>query len=72
MPARAPLPQFLDVIDELDPTRQTVVFCAGGYRSSVAASTLRAHGFAQVADIIGGHDAWVRATGASAVAGRGA
>ncbi len=65
---RAPLPQFLDVIDQLDSTRQTIVFCAGGYRSSVAASTLRAHGFAQVADLIGGHDAWVAATGGTAAA----
>ena len=35
-----PLPQLLDHLDELDPTRPTVVYCAGGYRSSVAASTL--------------------------------
>ena len=53
-----PLPQLLDHLDELDPAAPTVVFCAGGYRSSTAASTLRAHGFAIVADVIGGYGAW--------------
>ncbi|MCB1248838.1 MAG: MBL fold metallo-hydrolase [Acidimicrobiales bacterium] len=46
-------------IDELDPTRPTVVFCAGGYRSSVAASLLRSEGFADVSDLLGGFTAWV-------------
>lgn len=58
-----PLPQLLDHLDELDPTAPTVVYCAGGYRSSAAASTLRAHGFGHVADIIGGYGAWRTATG---------
>ncbi|MFZ6005640.1 MAG: MBL fold metallo-hydrolase [Actinomycetota bacterium] len=53
-----PLPQLLDRLDELDPSKPTVVYCAGGYRSSVAASTLRARGFETVADIIGGYGAW--------------
>jgi hydroxyacylglutathione hydrolase len=57
-----PLPQLLDHLDDLDPTRPTVVYCAGGYRSSVAASTLAAHGFAHVADLIGGHGAWLTHT----------
>lgn len=57
--ARAlPLARLLDELDQLDPARPTVVYCAGGYRSSVAASTLRAHGFTTVADVIGGHGAW--------------
>ena len=34
-----------------------VVFCAGGYRSSLAASLLRAHGFADVSDVLGGYGA---------------
>jgi hydroxyacylglutathione hydrolase len=54
-----PLPQLLDHLDELDPSRPTVVYCAGGYRSSVAASTLAAHGFTHVADLIGGYGAWL-------------
>jgi glyoxylase-like metal-dependent hydrolase (beta-lactamase superfamily II)/rhodanese-related sulfurtransferase len=60
-----PLPSLLDHIDELDRTRPTIVYCAGGYRSSVAASTLRAHGFHTVADLIGGYGAWT-ARGAAA------
>ncbi len=53
-----PLARLLDHLDELDPDRPTIVYCAGGYRSSIAASTLRAHGFATVADLIGGYGAW--------------
>jgi rhodanese-related sulfurtransferase len=34
------------------------VFCAGGYRSSIAASLLRRAGFEDVSDILGGYDAW--------------
>jgi len=34
------------------------VYCAGGYRSSVAASLLRQSGFADVSDILGGYGAW--------------
>ena len=43
---------------ELDPAKPTVVYCAGGYRSSVAASLLRQRGFADVSDILGGFGAW--------------
>ena len=53
-----PLPQLLDHLDDLDPKAPTIVYCAGGYRSSVAASTLRANGFDVVADLIGGYGAW--------------
>jgi len=53
-----PLPRLLDHLDDLDRRRPVVVYCAGGYRSSVAASTLRAHGYGTVADMIGGYPAW--------------
>jgi len=53
-----PVGQLPDRLDELDPNRPTVVYCAGGYRSSVAASLLRANGFADVSDIVGGYGAW--------------
>ncbi|MFP5257190.1 MAG: MBL fold metallo-hydrolase [Acidimicrobiia bacterium] len=53
-----PLPQLIDHVGELDPSAPTVVYCAGGYRSSAAASTLKAQGFAVVADMIGGFGAW--------------
>jgi rhodanese-related sulfurtransferase len=53
-----PLARLLDGIDELDPVRPVVVYCAGGYRSSIAASLLRSRGFDHVADLIGGYGAW--------------
>jgi glyoxylase-like metal-dependent hydrolase (beta-lactamase superfamily II)/rhodanese-related sulfurtransferase len=53
-----PLPSLQDRLDELDPNRLTLVYCAGGYRSSIAASFLRARGFEQVADMLGGFEAW--------------
>jgi glyoxylase-like metal-dependent hydrolase (beta-lactamase superfamily II)/rhodanese-related sulfurtransferase len=53
-----PVGQLPDRMGELDPTRPTVVFCAGGYRSSVAASLLRSKGFTDVSDILGGYGAW--------------
>ena len=52
------LPQLLPRLGELDPTVPTVVYCAGGYRSSIAASALRANGFADVSDLLGGYGAW--------------
>jgi hydroxyacylglutathione hydrolase len=52
------LPALLRRIDELDPTVPTVVHCAGGYRSAIAASLLRSRGFADVSDLLGGFDAW--------------
>ncbi len=53
-----PVGQLPRRLDELDPAAPTVVFCAGGYRSSVGASVLREAGFADVSDIIGGYSAW--------------
>ncbi len=53
-----PVGQLPDRAGDLDPQRPTVVYCAGGYRSSVAASYLRNLGFTDVSDIIGGYTAW--------------
>lgn len=53
-----PLPRILDRLGELDPTAPTVVYCAGGYRSMIAASVMRASGFRDVSDLIGGYGAW--------------
>lgn len=53
-----PVGQLPGRLEELDATAPTVVFCAGGYRSSVAASVLREAGFADVSDLIGGFGAW--------------
>ena len=53
-----PVGQLPDRVGELDVTKPTVVYCAGGYRSSVAASLLRQKGFVDVSDIIGGYGAY--------------
>lgn len=53
-----PLPQLINRTAELDPTKPVVVYCAGGWRSSVAASMLRRHGFGDVSDLLGGYNAW--------------
>jgi glyoxylase-like metal-dependent hydrolase (beta-lactamase superfamily II)/rhodanese-related sulfurtransferase len=53
-----PVGQLPTRLDELDPSLPTVVYCAGGYRSSVAASLLRHNGFTDVSDILGGYSAW--------------
>ena len=57
-----PVGQLPARVDELDPTAPTVVYCAGGYRSSVAASLLRLRGFDDVSDLVGGFGAWVEVT----------
>jgi glyoxylase-like metal-dependent hydrolase (beta-lactamase superfamily II)/rhodanese-related sulfurtransferase len=54
-----PVGQLPARMDELDPARPTVVYCAGGYRSSVAASMLRRDGFDDVSDLLGGFGAWL-------------
>ena len=38
-----------------------VIVCNGGYSSSLAASNLALLGFSAVGDLVGGHQAWVRA-----------
>lgn len=55
------LPSLLSRLDELDRSAPTVVFCAGGYRSAIASSLLRAHGFSDVSDLVGGFNAWAAA-----------
>lgn len=64
IPNAIPIPvgQLPGRLSELDPGKPTVVYCAGGYRSSVAASLLRQNGFTDVSDILGGFGAWEEAT----------
>ena len=50
-------------LDQLDPHAPTVVYCAGGYRSSIAASLLRSAGFDDVSDLLGGYGAWTATAG---------
>jgi hydroxyacylglutathione hydrolase len=54
----APLARWAGKTPELPAGRSVVVFCAGGYRSSLAASLLRAGGRKDVADLVGGFAAW--------------
>ena len=56
-----PLAQLRARLDLLPTDRPIVVHCAGGWRSSVAASLLRAQGFERVSDLTGGYNAWVEA-----------
>ncbi len=58
-----PLPHLNSLIDELDPSRPTVVYCAGGYRSSIAVSRLCRAGFRKVVELHGGYDRWVQTAG---------
>jgi rhodanese-related sulfurtransferase len=60
-----PLASLMQRIDELDRTRPTVVYCASGYRSMIAASVLSAAGFADVSDLLGGYAAWAAASAAA-------
>jgi hydroxyacylglutathione hydrolase len=53
-----PLNRLLDRLDELPRDRPLIVYCAGGYRSSIAASLLRRQGFPHVSEIAGGITAW--------------
>ena len=56
-----PLAELRDAADTLDLSRPVVVYCAGGYRSSVGASLLRSLGATDVSDILGGYGAWAQA-----------
>jgi len=51
-----PVVQLFKRLNELNANLPTVVYCAGGYRSSIAASVLRKAGFADVSDVLGGYD----------------
>jgi DMSO/TMAO reductase YedYZ molybdopterin-dependent catalytic subunit/rhodanese-related sulfurtransferase/glyoxylase-like metal-dependent hydrolase (beta-lactamase superfamily II) len=56
-----PLAAVTDSISALEPTAPVVVYCASGYRSVVAMSVLRAAGFEDVSDVVGGFGAWQNA-----------
>jgi rhodanese-related sulfurtransferase len=53
-----PLNHLAEREAELDKSRPVLVHCAGGYRSSIAASLLEQAGFANVSEIAGGIAAW--------------
>ncbi len=51
-----PVVQLPNRLIELDASRPTVVYCAGGYRSSIASSLLKRAGFVDVSDVLGGFE----------------
>jgi glyoxylase-like metal-dependent hydrolase (beta-lactamase superfamily II)/rhodanese-related sulfurtransferase len=53
-----PLAELRARAGEIDLARPIVVYCAGGYRSSIAASWLRRAGAGDVSDLVGGFTAW--------------
>jgi len=57
-----PLGKLTSRIEELNREKLLVVHCKGGYRSSIATSLLRRAGFRDIANLIGGFDAWKAAS----------
>jgi len=55
-----PLPELPKRLEEISADAPVVLYCAGGWRSSVGASLLRANGFQDVSDILGGYNAWAQ------------
>jgi glyoxylase-like metal-dependent hydrolase (beta-lactamase superfamily II)/rhodanese-related sulfurtransferase len=53
-----PLNHLIERVGQLPTDRPIVVHCAGGYRSSIAASLLQARGFHDVSEMAGGIAAW--------------
>jgi rhodanese-related sulfurtransferase len=56
-----PLDQLEARVAEVPRNERIVIHCAGGYRSSIAASILLKHGHTVLSDLIGGIGAWVAA-----------
>ena len=56
-----PLTRLNEQLDTLNADKPTVVYCAGGFRSSIGASRLKAAGFSDVSDLLGGYGAWTAA-----------
>jgi len=53
-----PLTRLNERLGELDPSKPTIVYCAGGFRSSIAASRMIGAGFSDISDLLGGYGAW--------------
>ena len=53
-----PLSQLAERLDELSRDQPLIVYCASGYRSSIATSLLRRAGYEQVTNLVGGLAAW--------------
>jgi rhodanese-related sulfurtransferase len=57
--AHIPLAELPRRLIEIPADRPLVVHCAGGHRSSIAASLLRHAGLDDVSDLLGGYGAWL-------------
>ncbi len=55
------LPELEKRLGELDRNKPTAVYCASGYRASIAASILKPHGFKRLWNVPGSWDAWKKA-----------
>lgn len=53
-----PLPRLRELMTQLDRSKPVLVNCAAGYRSIAAASLLRANGYSDVSDLLGGWNGW--------------
>ena len=53
-----PMNEVPERIDEVPKDREIIVYCHGGGRSAVIAGFLETHGYARVANLEGGIDAW--------------
>ena len=53
-----PLNSLAKRFDDIPRDRRLIVHCAGGYRSAIACSLLKKHGFRDVEDLVGGFSAW--------------
>jgi hydroxyacylglutathione hydrolase len=53
-----PLNRLADNLQTLPKDRRLLLYCAGGYRSSIAASLLQRNGFSSIAEIAGGFAGW--------------
>jgi hydroxyacylglutathione hydrolase len=53
-----PLNHLVERIGELPKSRSLIMHCAGGYRSSIAASLLQSRGFTDASEIAGGIAGW--------------
>jgi rhodanese-related sulfurtransferase len=54
----APLNRLREWANDVPQDTKMVIHCQGGYRSSIAASILEQEGFGNVADLVGGFQAW--------------
>jgi hydroxyacylglutathione hydrolase len=53
-----PLNHLAERLQDVPPGRPVLVYCAGGYRSSIGSSLLQRAGFPDVSEIAGGINAW--------------